>query len=146
MFVPRCRVCVEALAETAKGSTGVGSWSGRFVVNVTGTCSNCPVTRFDVMLISLEPPIDLFVDYPVWVWRGIIWINVSWCPLVWIVISEPNRLIGKINVLVMLQRADMHWALVIEVSLLLIRQWSWLHGHSETGVVQSTAEQLSRWW
>ena len=34
--------------------------------------------------------------------------------------------------------------LVIEVGLLLISQWSWLHGPAATGVGRSTVEQLSR--
>ena len=36
----------------------------------------------------------------------------------------------------------MRGALVIEFGLLLIRQWSWLHGYAATGVDRSTVEQM----
>ena len=145
-------VSFKALSETAGRSTGVGSWSGRFVVNLTGTCGwgrCCAQIVWRGLMSRLfrlpEPPVALFVDYPIGGWRDITWINKPWFPLIWIIIGESDRLIMKVNVLVMLQGFQKFWTLVNEVGLLLDRQCSWLHGHAETGVDWSSVEQFTRW-
>lgn len=143
-------VLFEALAETAGRSTGVRLRSGRFVVNLTGTCGwchccarivwRCLMSRlFRLSRLSLFSLIIQYESGEV-SFESMYLVSTHLSYHRWY-----HRLIRKINVLVMLQGFQMCWTLVNEVCLLLIHQWSWLYGHAETGVDWSSVEQIRRW-
>ena len=51
-----------------------------------------------VCLISSDPSVVLVVDDLLWIRWGIFGLDVSWCPLIRTVISEPDGLAGQVDV------------------------------------------------
>ena len=111
--------CTSEIAETA-------SSSDRWVAHLTGILwlgsllCDSDVAWLNVMFVTSEPSVVLVVGDPIRVWCDIFGLNVSWFPLIWTVISEPDGLTRQVDIVVLLRRLQMCWAVVAKVGLLLI--------------------------